>query len=204
MIGILTGEILNPRNGQSGRWPGILKSELSLSGESPACWEMFSSNSFILRIDDPLKAILIATRIKAAIKTVKFLDVKLAIGIGEESYQGDKISECTGPAFIFSKERFDTLKRDKLKLGIKTSWPVFDAIINLCFKLSRMAMDNWSVSSAEAVRISLAHPDASQAGLGKLMGNIRQNAVSTRLSRAHFNELMEFNDLYRNMLEVLI
>jgi hypothetical protein len=80
----------------------------------------------------------------------------------------------------------------------------FDEMINVCLKLGMIAMDRWSVNAAEVVSLALSHPLASQSELGKILGNIRQNAVSSRLSRAHFDELLEINELYKsNLLSLL-
>jgi hypothetical protein len=66
-----------------------------------------------------------------------------------------------------------------------------------------IAMDKWSVNSAEMVALALSHPQDSQADLGKML-KIKQNAVSTRFARAHFDELMELNELYKNKLSALL
>lgn len=66
-----------------------------------------------------------------------------------------------------------------------------------------IAMDRWSVNSAEMVALALSSPDDSQAELGKIL-KINQNAVSRRFSRAHFDELMELNELYKNKLSALL
>jgi hypothetical protein len=64
-------------------------------------------------------------------------------------------------------------------------------------------MDKWSVNSAEMVALALSYPQDSQADLGKML-KIKQNAVSTRFSRAHYDELMELNELYKNKLSALL
>jgi len=129
--------------------------------------------------------------------------VRLAIGIGDITYKSKKITECNGPAFIYSGEKFKTLKKEKQKLAVKSEWTDFDTTINLCLKLGLIAMDKWSVNSAEMVALALSYPQDSQADLGKML-KIKQNAVSTRFSRAHYDELMELNELYKNKLSALL
>jgi len=176
-----------------------LKDELNTFGKSPGYWEIYGGDTFQLRIDDPLIALEAAIKLKAIIKLQKPLDVRIAIGIGEITYKSKKITECNGTAFIHSGEKFKTLKKEKLKLAIKSDWTEFDEFINLCLKLGMIAMDKWSVNSAEIVSMALTFPKESQSDLGKKL-KIRQNAVSSRLSRAHFDELMELNDLYKNKI----
>lgn len=203
MISVLTGDIINSRKINPDQWLELFKKELNSLGKSPEFWEIYGGDTFQLRVDDPLKALLIAIKLKAVIKTVKPLDVRLAIGIGEMTFRSKRITECNGPAFIYSGEKFSLLKKEKKKLAIKSAWSDFDAVVNLCLKLGMIFMDKWSINAAEAVRLSLSHPQTSQADLGKLL-NIRQNAVSSRLARAHFDELLEIDELYKNRLISLL
>lgn len=203
MISVITGDIISSRKGETRIWIRQLKDELNAFGKNPSDWEIFGGDSFELIIKDPLLALITALRIKAAIKQLKPLDVRIAIGIGEMSYKSRKISECNGSAFIFSGERLKTLKEDKLKIAIRSEWPDFDKIINLCLKLGMIAMDRWSVVSAETVLLALSKPDASQEDLGKKL-KIKQNTVSTRIKRAHFDDIMAINDLYKSELRKLL
>jgi len=203
MISVITGDIINSRKSSPNLWLKLLKIELNASGKTPDFWEIYGGDTFQLRVDDPLKALTAAIRLKAVIKLQKPFDVRLAIGIGDITYKSKKITECNGPAFIYSGEKFKTLKKEKQKLAVKSEWPDFDTTINLCLKLGMIAMDKWSVNSAEMVALALSYPQDSQADLGKML-KIKQNAVSTRFSRAHYDELMELNELYKNKLSALL
>ena len=204
MISVITGDIINSRKTTPENWLGLLKNELNSYGNSPASWETYGGDTFQFRVDDPLKALLAAIKLKAAIKMVKSLDVRLAIGIGDITYQSERITECNGPAFIFSGEKFSKLKKEKQTLAVKTAWPEFDRTMNLCLRLSTIFMDKWSLKSAEVVHLRLYNSEASQEELGQLLGNLRQNAVSTRLSRTHYEELKDLNELYQEKLMQLL
>lgn len=203
MISVITGDIINSRKCSPGFWMKLLKTELGTFGECPGFWEIYGGDTFQLRVNDPLKALTSAIRLKAVIKLQKPLDVRIAIGIGDITYISDRITECNGPAFIHSGEKFKTLKKEKQKLAVKSDWSDFDTTINLCLKLGMIAMDRWSVNSAAIVAEALSNPQASQSELGKTF-KIKQNAVSTRFARAHFDELMELNELYINWLSTLL
>jgi len=203
MTSVITGDIINSRKSRPGLWLQLLKNELNTFGKSPDYWEIYGGDTFQLRVDDPLKALTVAIRLKAVIKQQKPLDVRLAIGIGKMTYKSNRITECNGPAFIHSGEKFKILKKEKLKLAVKSDWPDFDTTINLCLKLGMIAMDKWSVNSAETVALALSYPLDSQVELGKKL-KIKQNAVSARFARAHFDELMELNDLYKSRLSALL
>lgn len=203
MISVILGDIINSRKSRPELWLKLLKKELNTFGKSPASWEIYGGDTFELRVDDPLKALIAAMRLKAVIKLVKPLDVRIAIGIGDISYESKKITECNGPAFIYSGEKFRVLKKEKQKLAVKSAWSDFDTTINLCLRLGMIAMDKWSVNSAEVVALALFYPQASQAELGKIL-KIKQNAVSTRFARAHFDVLMELNELFKSKLSALL
>jgi hypothetical protein len=203
MISVITGDIINSRKSSPDLWMKLLKNELNTYGKSPGYWEIYGGDTFQLRVDDPLKALTAALKLKAAIKLEKPLDVRISIGIGDITYKSKRITECNGPAFIHSGEKFKTLKKEKQKIAVKSDWPEFDTTINLCLKLGMIAMDKWSVNSAELVALALSFPNDSQAELGRNL-KINQNAVSRRFSRAHFDELMELNELYKTRLTALL
>ncbi len=203
MISVITGDIINSRKSEPRLWIRLLKEELNTLGKSPGDWEIYGGDSFQLRIDDPLNALLVAIRIKAAIQLLKPLNLRAAIGIGDITYRSKKVSECNGTAFINSGEKFNLLKKEKQKLAIKSEWPDFDCTINLCLRLGMITMDRWSVVSAETVVKALSNPSASQEDIGKML-KVKQSAVSNRLARAHFDEILEINELYKNKLKSLI
>jgi hypothetical protein len=204
MISVITGDIVNSRKVPTTIWLNHLKPELNHYGPGPEFWEIYGGDTFQFRIDDPLQAFIAALKVKTIIKKVKPLDVRLAIGIGEMNYKSDRITESNGTAFIHSGEKFGQLKKEKQTMAVKSPWPEFDTTINLCLKLGMLLADNWTLKSAEVVNLKLLHPDASQDELGTILGNLKQNAISTRLSRAHYDELMEVNKLFINKLKALL
>ena len=162
MISVITGDIINSRKSDPKLFLRLLKSELKEFGETPGDWEIYGGDSFQLRIDDPMDALLVSIRIKAAVRLLKPLDIRLAIGLGDISFKSRKITECNGSAFINSGERFKSLKKDKLKLAVQSGIVEADRIINLCLKLGMIAMDRWSAVSAETVALALSRREASQ------------------------------------------
>ena len=94
------------------------------------------------------------------------------------------------------------LKKQKQNLAIKSDWPEFDKEMNLYLKLGLIAMDNWTVNAAEIVKTTMENPDKLQEELGKIVG-IKQNAISNRLKRAYYDEIMEVNEMYKSKLKTL-
>jgi hypothetical protein len=194
MVCVITGDIINSTKKGTKTWLKSLKKELNRIGESPKIWEIYRGDSFQALISHPDNALLTAIRIKAALKLVN-ADARMALGIGKRSYNAAKITESNGTAFVHSGEKFEMLKKEKQNLCIKSDWPEFDKEMNLYLKLSLIAMDNWTVNAAEVVKIAIENPGKSQEALGQFMG-IKQNAVSNRLKRAYYEEIMEVNEMY--------
>jgi len=99
-------------------------------------------------------------------------------------------------------KKFEKLKKEKQNLAIKSNWPLFDKEMNLLLKLALIAMDNWTINTAEIVHTALENPGKVQEELGKIVG-IKQNAISNRLKRAYFDEIMEVNEMYIEKLKSL-
>lgn len=209
MIAVITGDIIGSRKMEdSGKWLTPLKELLNEWGPSPLKWEIYRGDSIQVEVEDLFQSLKQALRIKALIKGVPpeqakkkigELDIRLAIGIGEKSYEGAHLSESNGSAFIFSGEMLDKLKKEKMSLAVKTPWNTFNADMNLYLKLACMAMDDWTLSAAEVMQILLAHPELTQAEIGKCLG-IEQNSVNYRLQRAHAEEVLEVEEKFKSKL----
>jgi len=200
MHAVITGDIINSTKVDPKIWLSVLKEVLNQSGSSPKEWEIYRGDSFQLFINDPLLALTTAIQIKAAIKTIKSLDVRMAIGIGNIKHKSGNVTEANGSVFIYSGERFEGLKKEKLNLAFKSDWPDFDRDINLFLKLALLIMDHWTENAAEMIKISLENPNKAQSELGSIIG-IKQNAVSSRLKRAAFEEISEMIQLYQVKLK---
>lgn len=201
MIAIITGDIVNSENYEGSEWLGLLKDYLSNFGESPADWDVYRGDEFQLKIprEDVLGA---AIHIKALIKTIKGLDVRMGIGLGTETYRGMGVSESNGPAYHRSGRTFESLKEDKLNLTIATGSDFYDDTLNLMLKLALDFMDNWSTVSAEIVVLAFEYPNESQAALAERLG-IQQSAVSQRQKRARLDLVFELLDYYDTILKEL-
>ncbi len=202
MVSILTGDIIQSRRSKPSVWLRALKKELDKIGPSPKKWEIFRGDSFQLELAQPEDSFMTAMKIRCLLKA-KSIDVRIAIGVGEKDHAAASILESNGQAFVLSGEKFESLKREKQTLAIKTPWPEFDADMNLILKLASMAMSKWTANSAEAIKIALEKPDLIQEALGKKLG-IKQNAVSGRLKRAYFDELTEVDTLFRKKIRTLL
>ncbi|WP_400079637.1 transcriptional regulator [Winogradskyella sp. R77965] len=203
MTSIITGDIIRSRSALSeDLWLTPLKAVLSKLTDDASFYDIYRGDSFQLECSPIEDSFRTAVYIKAFLKSVKGLDVRMSIGIGTKNYQGDSVSESNGEAFIYSGETFETLKKEKQNLKLKTSNPIINKEINLYFRLALIAMDHWTVNSAEVVKLTLEHPNMIQAELAKLIG-ISQDAVSKRQKRAYLDEILELDGLYRQKVAQL-
>lgn len=200
MISVITGDIIKSRTiRQPEVWLSSLKQALKTIQKDESKWEVYRGDSFQMEINTIEDSYKTAIYLKACLKSIKGLDVRLAIGIGDKSFEGQKITESNGEAFLFSGETFETLKKEKVNLKIRTSDENLNRELNLYFKFAMIVTDNWTTNSAEIVKLVIEQPDALQETLGKRIG-INQNAISGRQKRAHLEELMELDSLFRQKI----
>lgn len=210
MIAVITGDIIHSRKVKdSSPWLDPFKNLLNSWGKSPETWEIYRGDSFQLKVNDVEDALLYALCIKALIKSIVItdpeegnikLDVRMAIGIGEEGFKAKKITESNGDAFIRSGEQFEKLQSEKVNLSLQSPWPEWDAEMNLKIRLGLIAMDDWSSNSAQLMYIILQQPHLKQVEISQILG-IEQNSVSGRFSRAYANEIIALEENFREQIK---
>lgn len=203
MTSVITGDIIKSKKHKNPEtWIEALEEALNYLSTDNKHWEIYRGDSFQIEIKNWQTSFECAVYIKSCIKSIYGLDVRLAIGVGNKTYQGKKVSASNGEAFIYSGETLESLKKEKQNLRIKTNNLELDDELNLYFKLALISMDSWTKNSAEIVKLSLENPKALQSELGKLIG-INQNAVSSRQKRAHLDAILEVDLMYRKKTETL-
>lgn len=202
MIAIITADIIKSTLAESGVWLEVVKRELNRLGSNPQDWEIYRGDSFQCVVE-PADAILSSIKLKAALRSTANVDIRIAVGLGDKTYDSDRITESRGSAFVHSGAKFEMLRKEKQNIAIRSDYDNFDAEINLYLKLGLIAMDNWTKNSAEIVNLMLDNPDLSQIDIGQLIG-IKQTSVSLRLKRAYFYELMEMNAMYKTKLQSIV
>ncbi|KVV14150.1 SatD family protein [Flavobacterium sp. TAB 87] len=201
MTSVLTGDIINSRNSESAIWTKDLKQLLNQFGQSPENWELYRGDEFQLEIQNPEDAFITAILIKAHLKTIK-LDARIGIGLGAKTYPAKKITESNGSAFIHSGAIFETLKKEKTTLALKSDALDFDVNLNLKIRLALTFVDSWLVQAAEFIVLAIQNPTLSQEEIGQKLG-INQAAVSRRRKRANYDLILELDSYFRNQLKQL-
>lgn len=199
MIAIITGDVINSENHPSSEWIDLLKDYFNQFGPSPMQWEIYRGDEFQLKVTEK-NALFTAIRIKAMLKSIKGLDVRMGIGIGLETYLGKGVTESNGPAYQRSGRNFESLKDSKINLSIATGDVMKDRTLNLILQLALDFMDDWSVVSAEIVTLVLDNPNHSQKEIAKKLG-IKQSAVSQRLKRARMDLVLDVLAYYEEVIK---
>ena len=201
MVAILTADLINSAAYDTEVWMGVLKTSLSAWGDTPQDWEIYRGDELQLRTD-PHLALQAAIELKARIKCIKGLDIRIAIGIGEEHYRGEGISESNGTAYQRSGRTLDQLKYKKKRMGIDTGDPKFDRTMNLILDLASDTTDSWSQVSAEMVAFALSRPNIAQVEMAEEL-RIQQSAVSQRQKRARLSRILDVLDYYQETIKEL-
>lgn len=201
MTSIITGDIIGSRQQKSEHWVEDLKKILAPLGETPSEWEVYRGDEFQIEVKNPEEALLTAILIKANLRAIKS-DARMSIGFGDKTHDAEKISESNGSAFINSGELFETLKKQKVTLAIRTGTDEIDEKLNLMIQLALTFMDSWLVQSAEFVAMAIENPTLSQEELGQKLG-INQAAVSRRQKRAQFDLVMNLDRYFRKQIKQL-
>ncbi|HEY1192905.1 hypothetical protein [Flavobacterium sp.] len=199
MTSVITGDIIGSRQQKSEHWVEDLKKILAPLGATPSQWEIYRGDEFQIEVSIPENALLIAILIKARLRALK-LDARMSIGFGDKTYNTERISESNGSAFINSGELFETLKKQKVTLALRSGDNSFDEKLNLMLQLALTFMDSWLVQSAEFVAVAIENPTLSQEELGQKLG-INQAAVSRRQKRAQFDLVMNLDRYFRTQIK---
>lgn len=199
MTSVITGDIIGSRQQESEHWVEDFKKILVRFGKTPNQWEVYRGDEFQIEVQNPEDALLAAILVKAHLRALKS-DARMSIGFGDKTHNAQRISESNGSAFINSGELFETLKKQKVTLAMRTGDLSLDENLNLMLQLALTFMDSWLVQSAEFVALAIENPTLSQEELGQKLG-INQAAVSRRQKRAQFDLVLNLDRYFRKQIK---
>lgn len=201
MIAIITGDIINSQKSDTEIWLPKLKELMASWSSTPENWEVYRGDEFQLKccVDGVFhKALLL----KSLIKAFENLDVRLAIGIGNEVFRSEKITESNGSAYVNSGRLLTDIKLNGRTLAIQTENEKVNRDLNILFKWASIDFDNWTAATAEIIHQLLRNSELTQEELAKEL-NITQSSVSQRLKRANFDLLQETNQFFKKKIAEL-
>lgn len=192
MIAVITGDIINSRQVNSKHWQPKLKKLFAQYIADTKKWEIYRGDSFQIevKVEDAIQWVV---TIKALLRSIEFLNVRMSIGIGDKTYTGKKITESNGSAFINSGESFDKLKNDTL--SIKSPFAELDDYFNPVLKLVGFIADNWKPVTAETILYAIENRLLRQKELAEKL-NKNSATISRALKRGGYDEVCEILNLY--------
>lgn len=201
MIAVITGDIISSQNAESESWIGSLRDLLSTWSATPENWEIYRGDEFQIKcgVDDAFAK---ALMIKSLIKNIENLDVRLAIGVGNEVFRSEKITESNGSAYVNSGRLLNEIKAEGRTLAIRTENDNVNRDLNILFKWASIDFDGWSVATAEIIHRMLTNRDLTQEQLARDF-SISQSSVSQRLKRANYELIYETNQFFRKKIAEL-
>lgn len=200
LIAVITGDIIKSRNVNSRTWQPKLKKWLTSNIGDTKYWQIYRGDSF--QVEVPVEdAFDIAISIKALIKSIDVINVRMSIGIGEKNYGGKKVVESNGSAFINSGEAFNNLKFTTLI--IKSNISEIDDYFNSILRLISFISDHWKEVTAETILLALANKNMSQKDLAiKLKKS--NTTISKSLKRGGYAEILTAINLYRKQISLCL
>ncbi len=124
------------------------------------------------------------------------LDARIAIGIGEISTSGARVSEHDGSALRRSGPLLDEMKQNEVRLRFRTPWDEITTELNTECKLLDALMSKWSTEQDEAILYHVLGMTQERIA-GKI--GISQSAVAQRLKRAGASAVDALLERYKTL-----
>ncbi len=198
MIAVLTGDIINSQKADNKLWLPQLKRLFQQWSETGENWDIYRGDEFQVkcRVDQVFHH---AILIKSLLKSVEQLDVRIAIGIGTEVYQSERITESNGTAYVNSGRLLTEIKSSGKTIAIQSENVKMNRDLNILLRWAALDMDKWTAATAEIIHQLLLNHRCTQDELAAKL-NITQSSVSQRLKRANFELLQETDQYFRKKI----
>lgn len=203
MVAVITGDIIHSQKANSRRWNKALKDVVDDDFKKTQNFEIYRGDEFQYFMEDAKDAFRRAFLLKARMRMLEDLDVRLSIGLGERTTAAKKVSQSNGSAFVNSGRCFDQLKTEGINLKIKSNNLEWDSEMNLLLEWFLETADNWTKISAEIMFLFLKEPDLSQEEAAKRL-QISQSSVSQRLNRAKYQLVLKTEQYFRQKIESFV
>lgn len=164
-------------------------------------YEMFRGDSFQVVVDNKDSALPVAIAIRTALRAhtpegQEPWDARIAIGIGEVSFQSSSIVTSDGEAFRFSGREFDNL--GKRRLAIVTPWKDVNEELKLSTSFADDIISKWTVKQAEVIYARI-FTNATQKELAEKLNMSIQN-ISKHLNLAKVNLVNSYIERFKELM----
>ena len=207
--GVITGDLVNSTN-IAAKWRQTVVDALhACVAESqpltPMKLEMYRGDSFQVVVDKPEDALAIAIALRAKLKAEtpnrqELWDARLAVGVGEISFESDNIVTSDGEAFRLSGHSFDHI--GKKRLSISTPWSDFNTDIELVTRFADDVITSWTAKQARVVYQSMLFPKL-QKDQAEELGMTRQN-FNYHWSSARGQLILDYVEYFKSLISKYI
>lgn len=164
-------------------------------------YEMFRGDSFQVVVDNKDYALSVAIAIRAALRAntpegQEPWDARIAIGLGEVSFQSSSIVTSDGEAFRLSGREFDNL--GKRRLSIVTPWEDVNEELKLSTSFADDIISKWTVKQAEVIYARI-FTNVTQKELAEKLNMSIQN-ISKHLNLAKSNLINSFIERFKELM----
>lgn len=203
--GVITGDLVDSTN-IAAQWRQTVIDALHVCvAESisltPIKLEMYRGDSFQVVVDNPEYALTTAIALRTKIKAQtpsgqKLWDARLAIGIGNVSFESENIVTSDGEAFRLSGHSFDHI--GKKRLSISTPWAEFNSNIELVSRFADDLITSWTAKQARIVYQSMLFPKL-QKDMAEELGMTRQN-FNYHWSSARGQLILDYVEYFKSLI----
>lgn len=167
---------------------------------------IFRGDSIQIEIKDISKALLMALTLRSLVnktfceagkKSLPYVNVRIAIGIGSVQSPRNLVNESSGDAYTRSGRSLDTMKNNKRFIVVKTGNPAIDTELNTELMLLEFILAGWTANSAEVVFWALQ--GCNETEIAKILGK-SQPAVNQAKKRAGWSGI----EVLLNRFEMLV
>ncbi len=208
--GVITGDLVNSTN-IAAKWRQTVVNTLQkLVAEflplTSVKLEMYRGDSFQVVVDKPEYVLDVAITLRAKLKAEtpdkqEMWDARLAVGIGEISFESNNIVTSDGEAFRLSGHSFDNI--GKKRLIIATPWPDFNNEMELVTRFADDVITSWTAKQARVVCHFLLFPNKLQKDLAEELGMTRQN-FNYHWSSSRGQLILDYVEYFKSLISKYI
>ncbi|MDO5655426.1 MAG: helix-turn-helix domain-containing protein [Flavobacteriaceae bacterium] len=186
MIAVITADLIEST--QFPHWKKSLISDFNAFGKKNIDWSIYRGDGIQIRIENPAEALRYALLLKSIILQIDKLNVRIAIGLGDESEKTTMVTHNAGSAYVSSGRLLENIHQN---LEIQSSFEDLNLGLNAGFALLNALCENWKPAVAHIFKLKLWHPEMNQKDIANKL-KITQPGVSQALARGNWHEIEKY------------
>lgn len=197
MIAVLTADIINSTRFPD--WRKELLKDFEFFGNQNDDWLIYRGDGIQIRIEKPEEGLRYALLLKAIIRQIENLDVRIAIGLGEENERTSVVTQNSGSAYVNSGRMLENLKQN---LAINTGEEEINLGLNAGLGLLNALCSQWKPAVAQSFKLKLQNPDISQNEMAKILKTTQPN-ISQTLARGNWHEIAQYIAYFNTLIKTM-